>query len=81
MTRNFPALVAVARMQTRIFYTYRANAVFAMLLTGVQIYLLTVIWKAAYDDRTEVDGITIGQLLVYLTLANLQLRFLRPEMD
>lgn len=80
-SRNLPALVSVARMQMRIFYTYRANAVFAMLLTGVQIYLLTVIWKAAYGDRTEVDGITISQLLVYLTLANLQLRFLRPEMD
>ncbi len=79
--RNVPALVAVARMQMRIFYTYRANAVFAIILTGVQIYLLTVIWKAAYGDRTEVDGIEIGQLLVYLTLANLQLRFLRPEMD
>jgi ABC-type uncharacterized transport system permease subunit len=79
--RNLPALFAVARMQMRIFYTYRANAVFAMVLTGVQIYLLTVIWSAAYGDRSEVDGIAIGQLLVYLTLANLQLRFLRPEMD
>jgi len=80
-TRNVPALIAVARMQMRIFYTYRSNALFAVVLTGVQIYLLTVIWKAAYGDRSEVDGIAIGQLLVYLTLANLQLRFLRPEMD
>jgi len=78
--RNVPALVAVARMQMRILYTYRMNAVFSMLLVGVQIYLLTVIWQAAYGDQTEVDGIAIGQLLVYLTLANLQVWFLRPKM-
>ncbi len=79
-SRNLPALVAVARMQMRILYTYRMNAVFSMLLVGVQIYLLTVIWQAAYGDQTEVDGIAIGQLLVYLTLANLQVWFLRPKM-
>lgn len=80
-SRNLPALVAVARMQMRIFYAYRTNAVFAIVLTGVQIYLLTVVWRAAYGDRAEVEGIAVDQLLVYLTLANLQLRFLRPEMD
>jgi ABC-2 type transport system permease protein len=79
LSRNFPALVAIARMQMRIFYTYRLNAAMAIVMTGVQIYLLTVVWKAAYGDRTEVDGITIGQLLVYLTLAQLQMRFLQTE--
>ena len=79
-SRNVPALVAVARMQMRILYTYRVNAMFSMVLVGVQIYLLTVIWQAAYGNRTEVDGIAIGQLLVYLTLANLQVWFLRPKM-
>lgn len=79
-SRNVPALAAVARMQMRILYAYRMNALFSMLLIGVQIYLLTVIWRAAYGDRTEVDGISIGQLLVYLTLVNLQVWFLRPKM-
>jgi ABC-2 type transport system permease protein len=81
LTRNLPALVEIARVQMRIVYTYRLNALVGIFFTGIQIYLLTVVWKAAYGDRTEVDGISISQLLVYLTLANLQVRFLRPDMD
>ncbi len=78
---NFPAWVAIARTQIRIAYTYRLNMLTAIFLTGLQIYLLTLVWKAAYGDQTEVAGIAVEQMLVYLTLANLQLRFLRPEMD
>jgi len=81
LSANLPALIEIARTRLRIAYTYRVNVLFAIFLTGLQIYLLTVVWTAAYGDRTAVDGIAIGQLLVYLTLANLQLRFLRPEMD
>ena len=81
ISRNFPAWIAIARTQMRILYTYRLNMAISIVMTGIQIYLLTVVWKAAYGDRTEVDGISIEQMLVYLTLANLQLRFLRPEMD
>jgi ABC-type uncharacterized transport system permease subunit len=60
---------------------YRFNVIMMIVLTGITIYLLTLLWRAAYGDRTEVDGIAIGQMLVYLTIANLQLRFLSPEMD
>jgi len=81
LAANLPALLEIARTRLRIAYIYRVNVIFATILTGVQIYLLTVVWKAAYAGRAEVDGIDLGQLLVYLTLANLQLRFLRPEMD
>ena len=81
LAANLPAFVEIARTRLRIAYTYRLNILVNILFTGLQIYLLTVVWKAAYGDRTEVDGIAIQQLLVYLTLANLQLRFLRPEMD
>lgn len=79
--RDLPALLGIVHLRLRIAYTYRVNVVFAIILTGIQIYLLTVVWKSAYGSRTAVDGIAISQLLVYLTLANLQLRFLRPEID
>ena len=81
LSPNIPAWIAIARTQVRIAYTYRLNMLTAILLTGFEIYLLTLVWKAAYGDQTEVAGIGVGQMLVYLTLANLQLRFLRPEMD
>ncbi len=79
--RDLPALAEIARASIRFHFTYRLNAFMGVFFIGLQIYLLTVVWKAAYGDRAEVDGIAIGQLLVYLTLANLQVHFLRQELD
>lgn len=81
MRRNREAALAVAKITVRRAYMYRINVVMGIVLTGVTIYLLTILWKAAYGDRTEVDGVSIQQMLVYLTIANLQLRFLTPEVD
>jgi ABC-2 type transport system permease protein len=79
--RNLPAWIECARMDNRRMYMYRFNAVFSIVLTGVTIYLLTIVWKSAYAGRSEVGGIAVEQLLVYLTIANLQTRFLNPEID
>ncbi|MGB3331098.1 MAG: ABC-2 family transporter protein [Thermomicrobiales bacterium] len=81
VTRNREAILEVAKMTVRRAYMYRINVVMGIVLTGITIYLLTILWKAAYGDRTEVDGVSIQQMLVYLTIANLQLRFLTPEVD
>ncbi len=81
LSRNFRALVEYGRMTMRRVYIYRVNVIMGIFLTGITIYLLTILWKAAYGDRTEVDGVSIQQMLVYLTIANLQLRFLSPEVD
>lgn len=79
--RNREAILEVAKMTVRRAYMYRINVVMGIVLTGITIYLLTILWKAAYGDRTAVDGVSIQQMLVYLTIANLQLRFLTPEVD
>ena len=81
LSRNRAAALEVAKMTVRRAYMYRINVVMGIVLTGITIYLLTILWKAAYGDRTEVDGVSIQQMLVYLTIANLQLRFLTPEVD
>ncbi len=81
LSRNLRALVEYGRMTMRRVYIYRLNVIMGIFLTGITIYLLTILWKAAYGDRTEVDGVSIQQMLVYLTIANLQLRFLSPEVD
>lgn len=78
-SRNIPAWVELAKVTIRWHYTYRFNAFSSVLLTGVTIYLITLVWRSAYGGRTDVDGIGADQLLVYLTIANLQLYFLRPE--
>lgn len=76
---NLPAWVEIARANIRWQYMYRFNVLVGILMTALTIYLLTVVWRAAYGDQSEVDGIGIEQMLVYLTIANLQLYFLRPE--
>jgi ABC-type uncharacterized transport system permease subunit len=76
---NLPAWVEIAKANIRWQYMYRFNVLAGIVLTGLTIYLLTIVWKAAYAGQAEVDGIGIDQMLTYLTIANLQLYFLRPE--
>jgi ABC-2 type transport system permease protein len=76
---NLAAWVEIARANIRWQYTYRFNVFVGILMTGVTIYLLTLVWRAAYGGQAEVDGISLQQMLVYLTIANLQLYFLRPD--
>ena len=76
---NLPAWVEIAKANIRWQYAYRFNILIGILMTGVTIYLLTLVWRAAYGGQSEVNGIGLDQMLVYLTIANLQLYFLRPE--
>ncbi len=78
---NLPAWVEIARANIRWQYMYRFNVLMGIVLTAVTIYLLTIVWTAAYGSQGEVDGITLRQTLVYLTIANLQLYFLQPEIS
>lgn len=79
--RMLPAWTTYAQMSARKVYIYRMNVIFGIVLTGVTIYLLTVVWRTGYAGRSEVNGIEIGQLLTYLTIANLQVRFLTADVD
>lgn len=81
LTRNLPAWLELIRASIRWHYMYRFNALFGIALTGISIYLITLVWKTAYGAQSEVAGIAIGQALTYLTIANLQLYFLRPELS
>ena len=76
---NLPAWVEIAKANIRWQYMYRFNVIIGILMTGVTIYLLTLVWRAAFGGQAEVDGIGMQQMLVYLTIANLQLYFLRPD--
>jgi viologen exporter family transport system permease protein len=79
--RMVPAWTTYAQMAARKVYIYRMNVIFGIVLTGLTIYLLTVVWSTGYAGRSEVNGIAIGQLLTYLTIANLQVRFLTADVD
>jgi ABC-type uncharacterized transport system permease subunit len=76
---NLPAWKELAKANLRLQYVYRFNVVVGVLMTAITIYLLTLVWRAAFAGQAEVDGIGMQQMLVYLTIANLQLYFLRPN--
>jgi ABC-2 type transport system permease protein len=78
---NLPAWVEIAKANIRWQYMYRFNVLMGITLTAVTIYLLTIVWKAAFGSQAEVDGISLQQTLVYLTIANLQLYFLQPDVS
>ena len=54
---NLPAWAEIARANIRWQYMYRFNVFMGIVLTAVTIYLLTIIWRAAYGGETEVGGI------------------------
>ncbi|WP_411083225.1 hypothetical protein [Streptomyces sp. cmx-18-6] len=69
---------ACARMEFRAALTYRTSywSSFAMML--LQIWLLTVVWKALYDGRAEVDGLSLTTMTAYATLTTLQYQLVSP---
>ena len=73
------AWTTLARAAIRINYAYRFNVLLGIVLTGLTIYLMTLIWRAAYGTSEVVAGIGLEQTLVYLTVVNLQVFFLQPE--
>lgn len=78
MWRNVPVYLQIGRMWPQAALVYRANLVFNLLGVLLQIYLLKVVWTAVYAGRGSVSGISLGVLVPYLTLTNLQLWLLSP---
>ncbi len=78
-TANLPAWKELIRANIRFQFMYRFSVIMGILLAAVTIYLLTVVWSSAYAGREEVDGIPLKTMLVYLSIANLQAWYLRPE--
>lgn len=78
-TANLPAWKELIRANIRFQFMYRFSVIMGILLAAVTIYLLTVVWSSAYAGREEVDGIPLKTMLVYLTIANLQAWYLRPD--
>jgi ABC-type uncharacterized transport system permease subunit len=59
---------------------YRADLVFWMLSIFLQVYLLKMVWRAVYAGRPSIDGLELDRVVAFLTLANLQLFVLSPQL-
>jgi ABC-2 type transport system permease protein len=76
-----PIYLRIAAMWPRLYYVYRANLIFSVVSVLLQIFLLKIVWTAVYAGQGIVGGTHLSALIVYLTLANLQLWILQPAMS
>ncbi len=74
-----PAWWELIRITGRQVVAFRANIVFSLIGFALQLYVTRSVWEAVYAGRTEIDGVSAGTLLVYLTIASLGNWFL-PQM-
>ncbi|MGW1835122.1 ABC transporter permease [Streptomyces sp. NPDC002067] len=70
--RNMPAYLQIVRGRLRIAVTYRQNALFMLAVVIVQIFILRKVWTGLYGEAGVVNGVALADVLVYLTIANLQ---------
>lgn len=61
----------------RELMAYRGNFLWGLVNLAVQILLLSLVWRAVYDGREQVDGVDLPTMVVYVTLANIQLWLIR----
>jgi ABC-type uncharacterized transport system permease subunit len=79
VTVVIPSVWQFARMEMQTFLTYRLNLGLQLLGILLQVYLLKVVWTAVYGGRADVDGIALGTLIAFLTLANLHVWAIYPQ--
>ncbi|WP_024286640.1 ABC-2 family transporter protein [Cellulomonas sp. KRMCY2] len=69
--RQLPALAHIARTRAAAMYAYRNTMLLFLGVSVVQIFMLKKVWGALYAARPGVLAISLGDLIVYLTVANL----------
>lgn len=68
--------LATAWVGARVIVQYRVMVLCMVLVSVVQVFVLARVWEAVYAGRGEVQGFSLRETIVYLTLANLQAAFL-----
>ena len=76
--RNIPAYRQIAALRMQVAYTYRTNAALELVSLLLKVYLLKMVFVAVYAGRETVDGITLRQVITFVTIANLQMFLLVP---
>lgn len=70
---RFVAYQQYAMIGAREMMAYRGNFLWSLIGLAVQILLLSLVWRAVYDGRDQVDGVDLPTMVAYVTLANIQL--------
>lgn len=68
---QLPVLLHIVRCRVATAYAYRTSMFFLLGITVVQVFVLRQVWEALYRSRDDVIGMTLDEVLVSVTLANL----------
>lgn len=79
--RNLPAYLQLMALWPQMSAAYRFNIVFNLIGLLLQVFLLKTVWTAIYAGHPVVSGLPLPTLIAYLTLINLQLWVLLPQMS
>ncbi|MEV6949454.1 ABC-2 family transporter protein [Streptomyces sp. NPDC051172] len=75
-SRRVSACVAIVRLQARALRLYRTDFLFSLLGLLIQIYLLRMLWTAAYQGAGNATAsslrVGLATQIAYTTLANIQ---------
>jgi ABC-type uncharacterized transport system permease subunit len=81
LVRALPVYAGLVAMVPKTVLAYRFNVVMSLVSVLLQIYLLKVVWTAIYAGRSSVDAFALDEILVYLTIANLQIWVVNPDVS
>lgn len=79
--RNLPAYLQLMALWPQMLAAYRFTIIFDLIGLLLQVYLLKMVWTAIYAGHPVVSGLPLPTLIAYLTLINLQLWALSPQMS
>jgi viologen exporter family transport system permease protein len=81
LVRALPVYAGLVAMVPKAVLAYRFNIVLSLLSVLLQIYLLKVVWTAIYAGRASMDTFALEEVLVYLTIANLQIWLVNADIS
>lgn len=81
LVRAMPVYAGLVAMVPKGVLAYRFNLILSLVSVLLQIYLLKVVWTAIYAGRASVDAFALDDVLAYLTIANLQIWLVNPEVS
>jgi ABC-2 type transport system permease protein len=76
-----PVYAGLVAVVPKSVLAYRFNLVLSLVSVLLQIYLLKVVWTAIYAGRASVDAFALEDVLAYLTIANLQIWVVNPDVS
>ena len=71
-TRNLPAYLQLATVAPQTTLRYRVSLAIDIGGVLLRVYLLQLVFRAAYAGQSAVDGVPLSHTLTVVTLANLQ---------